>query len=62
MLLVVHLSFLHEKQLLKKLLIDNEQTYANLLWGLTLANYIKLDVSTHTHRSLYALGSRFRDG
>ena len=39
MLLVVHLSFLHGKQLLMKLLFENQQTYANLLLGLTLANY-----------------------
>ena len=39
MLLVVHLSFLHEKQLLMKLLIANNQTFKNLLLGLTLANY-----------------------
>ena len=39
MLLVVHLSFLHEKQLLIKLLFENQQTYSNLLLGLTPANY-----------------------
>ena len=39
MLLVVHLSFLHGKQLWMKLLFENQQTYANLLLGLTLANY-----------------------
>ena len=38
-LLVVHLSFLHEKQLLVKLLFRIQQTYANLLLGLTLENY-----------------------
>ena len=38
-LLVVQLSFLHGKQLLMKLLFENQQTYANLLLGLTLANY-----------------------
>ena len=40
MLLVVHLSFLHAKQLLMKLLLENLQTYANLLLGLKPANYI----------------------
>ena len=39
MLLVVRLSFSHRKQLLMKLLFENQQTYANLLLGLTLANY-----------------------
>ena len=39
MLLVVHLSFLHTKQLRMKLLFESLQTYANLLLGLTLANY-----------------------
>ena len=39
LLLVLHLSFLHEKQFLMKLLFENQQTYANLLLGLTLANY-----------------------
>ena len=39
-LLVVHLSFLHAKQLLMKLLLESLRTYANLLFGLTLANYI----------------------
>ena len=34
-----HLSFLHAKQLLMKLLFENQQTYTNLLLGLTLANY-----------------------
>ena len=38
MLLVVHLSFLLGKQLLMKLLFENQQTYANLLLGLRLAN------------------------
>ena len=38
MSLVVHLSFLHAKQLMK-LFFENQQTYANLLLGLTLANY-----------------------
>ena len=40
MLLVVRLSFLHEKQLLMKLLFESQQTYANLLLGLMPANYI----------------------
>ena len=39
MLLVVHLSFSHGKQLLMKLLFENQQTYANFLLGLTLTNY-----------------------
>ena len=39
MLLVGHLSFLHAKQLLMKLLFENQQTFANLLLRLTLANY-----------------------
>ena len=39
MLLVVHLPFSHGKQLLMKLLFENQQTFANLLLGLTLANY-----------------------
>ena len=39
LLLVVHLSYLHEKQLLMKLLFEKQQTYANLLLGLVLANY-----------------------
>ena len=37
--LVAHLSFLHAKQLLMKLLSENLQTYANLLLGLIPANY-----------------------
>ena len=37
--LVVHLSSLHAKQLLMKLLSENLQTYANLLLGLLPANY-----------------------
>ena len=40
MLLVVHLSILHAKQLLMKLLFESLQTYANLLLGLMPANYI----------------------
>ena len=39
MLLVVHMSFLHGKQLLMKLLFENQQIYENLLLGLTLANF-----------------------
>ena len=42
MSIVVHLSFLHAKQLVMKFLFENQQTYANLLLGLMLANY------THT--------------
>ena len=38
-LLVIHLSLLHAKQLLMKLLSDTVQTYANLLLGLMPANY-----------------------
>ena len=38
MLLVVNLSFLYEKQLLMKLLFENQQTYANLFLGLITAN------------------------
>ena len=38
MLLVVHPSFVHKKQLLMKLLFESQQTYASLLLGLTLAN------------------------
>ena len=38
-LLVVHLSLLHVKQSLTKLLFENPQTYANLLSGLMQANY-----------------------
>ena len=37
--LVAHLLFLHAKQLLMKLLLENQQTYANLLLGLMPANY-----------------------
>ena len=40
MLLVVHLSFLHAKQLLMKLLFERVQTYANPLLELMPANYI----------------------
>ena len=40
MLLKVHQSFFHAKQLLMKLLIESLQTYANLLLGLMPANYI----------------------
>ena len=39
MLLVVHPSYLHKKIMLMKLLFENQQTYANLLLGLMLANY-----------------------
>ena len=39
MLLVVYLSFLHGKQLLMKILFENHRAYANLMLGLTLANY-----------------------
>ena len=39
-LLVVHHSFLHAKQLLMKLLFESLQTNANLLLGLAPANYI----------------------
>ena len=39
MLLVVHLSILPRKQLMMKLLFASQETYANLLLGLTLANY-----------------------
>ena len=40
MLLVVHLSVLHAKQLLMKLLFESLQIYANLLLGLMPTNYI----------------------
>ena len=48
--LVVHPSYLHKKQVLVKLLIENQQTYANLLLKWMLANYTPnrlFDVSTH---------------
>ena len=60
--LVAHLSFLHAKQLLMKLLFESLQTYSNLLLGLMPANYITTRcVSTHPYRSLYALGFGFRN-
>ena len=37
--MVVHLSFLHEKQLLMKVSLENQPTYANLLLGLIWVNY-----------------------
>ena len=37
--LVVHVSFLHAKQLLMKVLSDGLQTYSNLLFGLMPASY-----------------------
>ena len=37
---MVHLSFLHAKQLLMKLLFESLQTYANLLLEVMTANYI----------------------
>ena len=40
MLLLVHLWFLHAKQLLMNLLFESLHTYANLLLGLMPANYI----------------------
>ena len=40
MLLVVHLSFSHAKQLLMKLFFESLQTYANLLLELMPAKYI----------------------
>ena len=39
MLLVVRLSFLDAKQLLIRRLFENQENFANLLLGLTLANY-----------------------
>ena len=42
MLLVEHLSFLHAKQLLMKLLFESLQTFANLLLELMPANYIPI--------------------
>ena len=39
MLMVVHLSYLHEKQLLMKVFFGKQQTNANFLLGLMLANY-----------------------
>ena len=41
-LLVVHLSFLHAKQLLMKLLFESLQTYVILWLGLMAANYIPI--------------------
>ena len=41
-LFVVHLSFLHAKQLLMKLLSESLQTYANLLLGLMPAKYTSI--------------------
>ena len=61
MLLVVHLSFLHAKQLLMKPLFESLKRYENLLLELTLANHTPLDVSTDADRSLYALGFRLRN-
>ena len=39
MLLMVHLPFFYEKQLLLELFFENQQTYANLLLELTLAKH-----------------------
>ena len=39
MFMVVHLSFLHEKQLLMKVSFEKQPAYANLLFGLMRVNY-----------------------
>ena len=59
--MVVHLSFLHAKQLLMKLLFESLQTYANLLLGLMPANYNPTRCVNHAYPSLYALGFGFRN-
>ena len=57
LLLVIFLSILHARPLLKKFLFESVQTFANQLWGLMLANYtLSADVSTLAHRPLYAFG------
>ena len=38
--LMIHLSFLHAKQLLMKLLVETQQTYPNQILPLMLANLI----------------------
>ena len=61
--LVVHLSFLHAKQLLMKLSSESVQTYANLqiyCWDWRQPTIPLLDLPTLAHRFLYALGYRFR--
>ena len=55
-LLVVHLSFLHGEQLLMNLLFENQQTYANLLLGLALANYTPTRCVNPCRPVLNALG------
>ena len=52
-LLVVHLSFLHAKQLLMKLLFESVQTSANLLLGLMPANFIPTALCQPMHTGLY---------
>ena len=39
MLLVLYLLYLHEKQMLVKLLFENQQNYANPMLGLMLDNF-----------------------
>ena len=53
--------FYTKSKLLMKPFFENQQSYANLLLGLTLANYTPTRCVIHVDRSLYALGSRFRD-
>ena len=53
MLLLAHLSFLHGKQLLMKLLFENQKTHANLLLGLTLANYTPYSMCQPMSTGLY---------
>ena len=51
MLMVVHLSYLHEKHLLMKVFFGKQQTNANFLLGLMLANY----TSTGCHKQCQPL-------
>ena len=53
MLLLIHLSFLHKNQFTMTIIFENQQTYANLLYGLTLANFSPSHVSAPADRSLY---------
>ena len=59
--MAVHLSFLHAKQLLMKLLFENCKHVQIYCWDWCQPTITRLDVSNHAYQSLYALGFGLRN-
>ena len=61
MLIVIHLSFLHVKAVVDETSVRKFTKFCKSFVGIDASQLYPYSLLTHADRSLYALGSRFRD-